>query len=294
MSHCSGFRALAKNWGPQEWRDGIDTVLKVVKLNPQQQAEWLKVHASVCFSVVDLKCQVKDSMPCDLEGLDTSKPSWLPNTVMWLGPQDFKLDDLIPPMRRSELEQEQADGDFEESERREEMREEMEQAQQQAFRQEQERRQSSEFTEQVHHGTARQAANEDRERAEADIQCITCGGLEGTIIICAGGVPDSEYHTAMHSHPKLGWHLDCIPLEALEVPKAEVAESPDELVWCCKACADSLAAREIWLAWKIKAQKVVSSRQVYTVQWLGSQPDSDQHYADLKGTTVHKLWIANR
>jgi len=208
--------------------------------------------------------------------MEADKPSWLPEGVLWLGPEGWMLPQLIRSTSRPTTNDPRAEEE-EEAER---------------SRRESERRDNSgEFEEQLRTGTVREQRQEVQDRAEEDIACIGCGGLEEPIIICEGADRSSKYHTGLHIPPKMGWHPGCIPEAELEVPLAEIDASPEDLSWCCKSCAEHLGLEDVWLAWKIKNQRQVGSRQVYTVQCLGNQPDSDQYYTDLRGTTVHKEWV---
>ena len=230
-------------------------------------------------SQVTHKCvcaEVQASIPDALDDMDTEKPSWLPEGVLWLGPEGWMLPKLISSASRHGVNQSAADEE-EEAER---------------SRRESERRiNSGEFQEQLRTGTVREQRAEVQDRAEEDIQCSACGGLEEPIVICEGGDTTSKYHTGLHTHPKIGWHPDCMPEEVLEVSLEEIDASPEDLSWCCKPCSIHLASQNLWLAWKIKNQRQVGHRQVYTVQWLGSQPDSDQYFSDLRSTTVHREWV---
>ena len=241
------------------------------------------MHCSDCLVHA---LEVRASIPDDLEDMDTSRPTWLPEDVQHLGEAEgWKLPDLIHASFWDQA--------FPQSTSNQDARREEEQRQEQLR---QERMQSEEFQEQAETGTGRQMRQEQQERATDDIQCITCGGTNNAedIVLCEGAAVGSEFFTGLHTHPKVGWHSSCIPDAQLEVPLSELQESPENLDWCCKDCSVHLAAQNIYLGWKIVNQRVVSGRQVYTVQWLGQQPDSDQHYSDVKGTAIHAQWLASR
>jgi hypothetical protein len=290
MSAVPPLKQLAKGFNPEEWREGIDICLQKVQMNEHQKQEWRGGSSHAFQSFVDqLLADVRASIPDNLQGLETSRPEWLPSETLWLGPgmEGWKLYDLIPGSfwRQQQLEEEGEAGEEarqEEDERRaEEMRHRMA---------------SEEMEEQAQVGTSRERQEEVQDRAAEDIQCIGCGGTNNPqdIILCGGAEQGTSFHTGLHTHPSIGWHSGCLPAHELEMPLEELQQSPEELEWCCRSCATHLAGNGVWIGWKIVSQKLVSGKQVYTVQWLGDAGTSDQYFRDVRGTVIHREWMKNR
>ena len=204
---------------------------------------------------------MRASIPSNLEEMDSSKPSWLPASMLWLGPGrgGWKLYDLIPDSfwrqqgASNQGEAGEAARQAEQERRAEELRERMA---------------SEELSEQAEVGGSRERRQEVQERAYDDICCIGCGGTNNAedIILCGGAERGCQHYTGLHSHPSIGWHSGCMPGNELEMPLEELQQSPEELEWCCRSCATHLAGNGVWIGWKIVSQKLVSGKQVYTVQ----------------------------